>query len=90
MLELQLQRNCRETLRKICGRQGLLPKSVQIQVNYNRSDTPLYQGGYADVWKSQYQGCHVAVKVLRVCLSDHFGKIKSVGFNGLSMCLSDS
>lgn len=79
MLAPKLQRNCLDTLRKICSRQGLLPRSVQIQLLYSRSDTPLYQGGFADIWKSQYQGYHVAVKVLRVCTSDNFRKITSVG-----------
>jgi len=78
VLVQQLQRNCLDTLRKICGRQGLLPRSMQIQISYNRSDTPLYQGGYADVWKGQYQGSHVAVKVSRVCSSDNFKKITSM------------
>ncbi|KAF9784386.1 kinase-like domain-containing protein [Thelephora terrestris] len=75
MLPPWLQKECLGALRKICGRSGLLPRSVKIQLHYDRSDDPLYQGGYADVWKGQYQDCHVAVKVLRVCASNNFEKI---------------
>ena len=63
---------------------------MQIKLDYNRSDTPLYQGGYADVWKSKYKGYHVAVKVMRVSSSDNFEKITSVGSNNLLPCLPDS
>ncbi|KAF9646796.1 kinase-like protein, partial [Thelephora ganbajun] len=34
-------------------------------------------GGYADVWKGEHQGCHVAVKVLRVYSTSDFAKIMS-------------
>jgi len=73
----QIRRNCLDFLRKICGRQRLLPKSVQIQVDYNRLDTPLYQGGFADIWRGRYQDYHVAVKVLRVYANDNFEKLAS-------------
>ena len=67
-------------LRRICGSQGLFPKSLQIPLCYERSDAPSYRGGYADVWKGDYQGLHVAVKVLRVYSTSDFDKIKKVGF----------
>ena len=66
---------------KICGSQGLLPRSLQIQLRYDRSDIPLYRGGYADVWKGGHQGCHVAVKVLRIYSTSDFDKITKVGFS---------
>ena len=78
--QLQLRRRCLRVLCRICGRQGLLPKSLQIPLSYNRLGTPLYRGGYADVWKGEHQGCHVAVKVLRVYSTSNLDKITTVGF----------
>ena len=78
-----LQKKCMGSLRKICGRLGLLPKSVKIQVTYDRSKDPLYAGGYADVWKGQCQDYDVAVKVLRVCENNDFEKITKVGSHSL-------
>ena len=84
MLPPGFQKICLGTLCKICGRLGLLPRSVRIQVPYDRSNDPLYTGGYADVWKGQYQDSHVAVKVLRVCANNNFEKITRVGTRSLS------
>ena len=39
----------------------------------------MYRGGYADVWKGEHQGLHVAVKVLRVYSTSDFEEITSVG-----------
>ena len=75
----RLRRKCLSALCRICGRQALLPKSLQIPLCYDRSDTPLYRGGYADVWKGEYQGRSVAVKVLRVYSTSDFEKITCVG-----------
>ena len=77
----RLRGKCLSVLCKICGRQALLPRSLQIPLCYDRSVHPLYRGGYADVWKGEYQGRHVAVKVLRVCSTSDFNKITSVGFS---------
>ena len=75
----QLRGKCLSGLCWTCGRHALLPKSLQIPLSYNRSDYPLYRGGYADVWKGEYQGRHVAVKVLGVSSGSDFDKIMSVG-----------
>ena len=79
MLVPQLQSKCLDTLRKICGHQGLLPRSVQIPLCFNQLGAPLYRGGYADVWKSQYDGRDVAVKVLRIYSTSDYEKMASVG-----------
>ena len=65
-------------LYRICGRQALLPRSLQIPFSYDRLGIPLYRGGYADVWKGEHQGCHVAIKVLRVYSTSDFDKITIV------------
>ena len=73
------RKKCLSVLCKICGRQALLPKSLQIPLCYDRSKNPLYRGGYADVWMGEYQGHEVAVKVLRVYSASNLDKIISVG-----------
>ena len=74
---------CFGVLCRICGSQALLPRSLQIPLCYNRLDTPLYRGGFADVWKGEYQGRPVAVKALRVYSTSDFAKITRVGFPSL-------
>ena len=77
-LEPSLQGKCLITLYRICGRQGLLPKSVQIPLCYNRTDPPLYRGGFAEVWKGKHQGREVAVKVLKVSEASDLAKVTKV------------
>ena len=74
-----LRRKCLRILCKICGRQALLPRSLQIPLCYDRSDVPRYRGGYADVWIGDYQGRQVAAKVLRVYSTSDFDEITRVG-----------
>lgn len=76
------------TLRKICGRHALLPRSMQIPLSYDRSDTPPYKGGYAEVWKGIYNGCQVAVRVPKVYQKDDRMKIRRVSCHFLSFVLS--
>ena len=47
-------------------------------MSYGRSGAPRYRGGFADVWKGEYRGCDVAVKVLRVYSTSDLAKITSV------------
>ena len=74
-----LRRKCLAALCKICSRHGLLPRSMQISLCYNRSDPPLYHGGFAEVRKGEHQGREVAVKVLKVYQTSDFDKITRVG-----------
>ena len=74
-----LRRKCLTTLCKICGHHGLLPRSLHIPLCYNRLDPPLYNGGYAEVWKGSHQGLEVAVKVLKVYLTSDFDEVTRVG-----------
>jgi hypothetical protein len=83
-LQPWLRRTCLSVLCRVCGRQALLPRSLQIPLCYNRLDTPLYRGGFADVWKGEYQGRYVAVKALRVYSTSDFFKITSVGSHSLA------
>ena len=83
-LQPRYRNKCLSALCKLCGRHALLPKSLQIPLCYDRSDTPLYRGGSAEVWKGEHQGLQVVVKVLRVYSTSHFEKIASVGSRDLS------
>ena len=83
------RKKCLSVLCKICGRQALLPKSLRVPLCYNRSDNPLYRGGYADVWKGEHRGRHVAVKVLRVYSMGDSDKITSVRFSACSKACVD-
>ena len=57
---------CLRYLRKICGNQGLIPRSLAIQFRYDPTVCPLYRGAFADVWKGHHDGRDVAAKVLRL------------------------
>jgi len=71
----QLRVVCRDALRKICGRQVLLPRSLQIPFCYDRSGVAWDRGRHADVWKGEYRECPVAVKVMRPCWTGNLHKI---------------
>lgn len=79
-LEPWLQKKCLGALRKICGRETLLPRSARISVDLNQSGSPLYRGGFADVWKGEYQGTQVAIKVIRIYSKSDFAKVQKVRF----------
>lgn len=73
----QMRRKCLSALCKICGRQALLPRSLKMPLCHDRSGTPQYHGGFADVWMGEHKGRKVAVKVLRVYSTSDFEKIIS-------------
>ena len=77
-LPLRFRGKCLTALCRICGRRALLPRSLQIPICYNQTDTPLYRGGFADVWKGKHEDRCVAVKVLRVYSTSDIGKITNV------------
>ena len=73
-----IREKCLALLCRLCGQCTLLPTSLQIPISYNRLGDPLYRGGFADVWKEEHLGRHVAVRVLRVYSPSDTGKIASV------------
>lgn len=81
MVAPKLQKKCLAALRKICGRQALLPRSAKIAQISELSGVRLGGSGYANVWKSQRQDCNVVVKVLKpsVHSTRDFERIMSVG-----------
>jgi len=50
-----------------------------IQPHYDPAEEPLCRGGFADVWKGQYQGLEVAVKVLRMYSTNDLRQMRGVG-----------
>ena len=82
-----LRGKCLATLCRICGRRGLLPRSVQIPLCYDRTDAPLYHGGFAEVWKGEHQGREVAVKVIKMYKTSNVAKITRVGSASRNACI---
>jgi len=62
----------------MCGRHALLPAALKIPVCYDRTSVASYKGGYGDVWKGEYRGRDVAVKVIRMYLNSDLQRIVSV------------
>jgi len=65
---------------KTCGRQALVPRSLEIPLCYDPNEKPAYHGGFADLWKGQYRGKEVAAKVLRLRPTDDLERVRRVGF----------
>ena len=65
-------------LYKVCARHSLLPRSLQIESCYDPMALPHSRGGFADVWKGEYRGTEVGVKVLRTCTKSDLEKVTRV------------
>ena len=52
-------------LYRTCGYHTLVPEAFKVLVYYDGDSSPLFRGGFADVWKGQSFGRAVAVKVIR-------------------------
>ena len=61
----RIRKKCLKLLYRVCGRHALLPSVSKIPICYDRTGIALYRGGFADVWKGEYCGRDVAVKVIR-------------------------
>ena len=72
------QNQCLRPLYRTCGRHALLPKAMEIPICYDPTGNALYSGGYADVWKGQYRGRDVAVKVIRTFSNSDLAKVIGV------------
>lgn len=85
-LPLEIRKKCLFYLSRICGHQTLVPSSLKIPLCYDRTGAPQCRGGFADVWKGQYNGLDVAARVLRVDGTCDLNRIKKVGRLRLVMC----
>ena len=60
------RKKCVKLLYKMCARHALFPTSLRIELCDNPTNIVLFQGGFGDVSKREYQGREVAVKRLRI------------------------
>ena len=67
-----------KSLYKTCAHHSLLPRSLQVELCYDPATVPHYHGGFADVWKGEYHGLEVGVKVLRISTKSDLAKIAQV------------
>ena len=60
-----------------------------IPICYDRTGVSLYRGGFADVWRGEYRGQDVAVKVIRTYSNSDLRKVIGVSCRlySLSACL---
>lgn len=71
----------------MCGRLALLPRAMRIPVCYDRSGSALYRGEYVDVWKGEYCGREVMVKVTRAFSNSRLLRVIGVSCFGCTICL---
>ena len=45
---------------------NVIPSSLKVQGIYNRSEFPVYPGGFGDVWRAELDGRTVALKTARI------------------------
>jgi hypothetical protein len=83
-LSPRIRQKCLKALYRTCGRNALLPRALKIPVYYDRASAALYRGGFADVWKGEYRGRNVAVKVIRTYSTDNLQKIIGVSYRPCS------
>lgn len=88
-LPQQIHRKCLRYLYRICGRQALLPKSLPIPLCFNPAGTAQCSGGFADVWKGEYNGKEVAAKGLRIYLTSDLEQIRKAGCPQLVMFINE-
>ena len=66
------------TLCKMCSRQRTIPKSMHIVDCLNGELIEEYDGGNASVFRGEHKGRPVAVKIMRLYLTDDFDKCLGV------------
>ncbi|KAF9789247.1 kinase-like domain-containing protein [Thelephora terrestris] len=66
------------TLRRLSGKHALLPESMVIKDEIEHPDSAQLQtsGGFADIKQGWYDGHMVAVKTMRVAVTDDFDKLR--------------
>ena len=67
-----------KSLYRMCARHALLPASLKIELCNSLPGVLLYRGGFGDVWKREYQGQEVAVKVLRIYATNDLPEVTRV------------
>ena len=73
------QKKSLRLLYRTCGYYAIVPSTLKVLVDYDRTGDALYRGGYADVWKGECSGRDVAIKVIRLYSKDVLQKVVNVG-----------
>ena len=73
-----IRSKCLKSLYRACASHALLPKSLQVELCDSLVGDPTCRGGFGDVWKREYRGQDVAVKVLRKCTGNDLQNITRV------------
>lgn len=72
------QKKCLKLLYRTCGCHTLLPSALKVQAHYDHTSHAPYHGGFGDVWKGEFDGQDVAVKVIRIYSNIELCKIVNV------------
>jgi hypothetical protein len=68
---------CRSWIRKIARQTGVFPSSFVLQGVRKSIEHPVSAGGFADLYLGWYSGQEVALKVLRVFVTEENWKKKN-------------
>jgi hypothetical protein len=75
---------CQSWIRKITRQTGVLPNSFVLRGVTKSTEHPVSGGGFADIYQGSYKGREVALKVLRVFVTEENRKrIHRVSHNDL-------
>ena len=78
-MPLDLRRKSVRILRKVCGSQGILPRSCILSENISKEgDIAFASGGFTDVWKGRHDGNRVCIRAFRAYTIENLFKIKLV------------
>ena len=72
------QKKCVKLLYKTCSHHALLPRALEVLVDYDRTGDALYHGGFGDVWRGEFCGRDVAVKVVRIYSQSELQRVINV------------
>ena len=68
-----------KSLYKMCAAHTSLPRSLHFELHDDLTGTAFCRGGFADVFKRNYLGREVAIKVLRPPISNDLQDMTNVG-----------
>ena len=73
-----LENRCFRALRKVSASRGILPRSYYSEGVTLNDAIYCASGGFADIWKCQWDGNQVCVKAFRTQAGENLEKIKRV------------
>ena len=77
-LPLAVRKKCIKILYTTCRDRALIPRAMNVSVRYDPAKPPLYRGGFGDVWKGEYCGREVAIKVIKTYSNTELQKVRGV------------